>query len=191
MLQYLEIIPLLHGRATRPWGGPVRWCSVQWCSMWSAASGSMVVCHAVLRCAACSMWCAVMQPCSVLHVACGTWCAVLQLCSVQGCSVWQRNGAVVRCAACRVQRCSMQPASVAACGVQQRGGTAQHVAVHRCIPTRCPSSPAPWPHPALPATAIHHHRPAGPLPDNEGKSAFSGEPLCCLYKGVWLLTHVR
>ena len=148
--------------------------------------------EAPLRGAACNSAVVRRAACSMQHAACG----------VQRCS-----RAVCRGAACSVRRCGLRRAvcgdavcghaaaqcccSVRRCGPRQCGGTARRIAVHRCIPTRCPSSPAAWPHPALPATAIHHRRPASPLPDNEGKSAFSGEPLCCLYKGVWLLTHVR
>lgn len=161
MPQYLEIIPLLRGRATRPWGGPVRWCSVQWCSTGSAACGSMAVRHAVLRCAACSTRCAVMQPCSVLHVAGGTWCAVLQLCSVQGCSVGQCSGAVVRRAACSVQRCShaaLQPGSVAALqraaarwyGTARRGASVHPHTVSLFTRAMAASHPASHRHPSPP-----------------------------------------
>lgn len=81
--------------------------------------------------------------------------------------------------------------TVAACSVAARGVTECSPAQSSCgVPTWCPSSPAAR---RLPPCQYRHPSPppAAPLADNEGKSALSGEPLCCLYKGVWLLTHVR
>lgn len=115
-----------------------------------------------------------------------------QCCSGQSCGVQPRIGSAAAgsVAAGSAAAGSAAAGSGAACGGAACGGAA-HGAVQRRIPTRCPSSPAARPHPAPAAAAIHHRRPAAPLPDNEGKAAFSGEPLCCLYKGVWLLTRVR
>lgn len=63
--------------------------------------------------------------------------------------------------------------------------------VSPCVPTRCPSSPAARPRPAPPAPPSITADPPLLPQTMRGNRAFSGAPLCCLYKGVGLLTRVR
>ena len=118
-----------------------------------------------------------MQRCCVLRALCGTRCAAVQRCShaaLRHHTVQHGSIAASRCSA--VQRRSVAACSHAAlprAAVRWHGASAhphtmslftRHTAASRIPPCCCR-------HPSPP--------PAGPLPGNEGKSAFSGEPLCC------------